>query len=351
MMARMATSSFQGSGTGPVDASAICRHQVFRSASLAQSRDYMRAAIIDHDLRCSAGEVDSALYTADTGRLQMMVLRYGPEVEVAPRPFEGFSLVQVPLRGSTEIECDGHRMSLHPGQSALVSPRRKLRVVWSEGCEQLIVRIPHKLVEAAVQTSEDWRRAWPRRSALLEPATMIDGAAGTRWNRVVQSLIDMLALGDEPTAVAHPAWIQHSELGAAVFLLTLQQGLNEALVLDDGQAIVPERRLGTERDDPLLAAERYVRSRLCAPIALEDLARASGVSDRTLHLYCKRRFGVGPMEWLRNLRLDAARERLQQSRRAQVTEVALSCGFGHLGRFAAYYRDRFGELPRETAVN
>lgn len=99
-----------------------------------------------------------------------------------------------------------------------------------------------------------------------------------------------------------------------------------------------------------MAAEQYARSRLCAPIALEDLARAAGVSARTLHFYCKRDHGIGPMEWLRNLRLDAAREQLRQSRSRQITDVATSCGFGHLGRFSAYYRERFGELPRDTAV-
>jgi len=31
-----------------------------------------------------------------------------------------------------------------------------------------------------------------------------------------------------------------------------------------------------------------------------------------------------------------------------VTEVALSCGFNHLSKFAKSYRERFGELPSET---
>ena len=32
----------------------------------------------------------------------------------------------------------------------------------------------------------------------------------------------------------------------------------------------------------------------------------------------------------------------------QVAEVAGAWGFGHLGRFAGYYADTFGELPSET---
>jgi transcriptional regulator GlxA family with amidase domain len=34
--------------------------------------------------------------------------------------------------------------------------------------------------------------------------------------------------------------------------------------------------------------------------------------------------------------------------RVDVTRVALGLGFGHVGRFAALYRQAFGESPSET---
>ena len=55
-----------------------------------------------------------------------------------------------------------------------------------------------------------------------------------------------------------------------------------------------------------------------------------------------------PMNALRALRLDAARQRLLDGACANVTEAALAVGFGHLGRFSEYYKERFGELPRQT---
>ncbi|MFA5609961.1 MAG: helix-turn-helix transcriptional regulator, partial [Alcaligenes sp.] len=57
--------------------------------------------------------------------------------------------------------------------------------------------------------------------------------------------------------------------------------------------------------------------------------------------------GVAPMARLKQMRLKAARQYLQQGGMS-VTEVALACGFTHLGQFSADYRHSYGERPSET---
>jgi len=52
---------------------------------------------------------------------------------------------------------------------------------------------------------------------------------------------------------------------------------------------------------------------------------------------------------LRYRRLASARERLR--RRAPnelISNIALDCGFQHLGRFSLSYRETYGESPRDT---
>ena len=333
-----------GRGADVVDASRMYGHPVFRCADLRESQPYLRSAISDHELRWADGDVDAALFTIETQRLRLMLLRYGPEVEVEPHHFDDFSLVQVPLRGETEIDCDGHRVRLVPGQSALVSPRQRLRVLWSRGCEQLIIRVPNALLRHAAIGA--WRGPGFERSGIPAPITRIDGAPSRTWNSLLRAIIDVA--GDRGTPdEAHPAWQEYNELGIAVFLLTLQHGAPQQPL---PQCPALPLRPACPRADLLPTVEHYARSRICAPIALEDLARAAGVSPRTLHLYWRRHYGLGPMAWLRNLRLDVARQRLSGRDDASITDVALECGFGHLGRFSAYYRQRFGELPRDTAA-
>jgi transcriptional regulator GlxA family with amidase domain len=82
---------------------------------------------------------------------------------------------------------------------------------------------------------------------------------------------------------------------------------------------------------------------------IPDLARAAGVSTRTVYRVFARRCGAPPITHLRRERLQRVREQLLAGGSAEtVTSVALDWGFTHLGRFAAYYESCYGERPSET---
>ncbi|MCU7946124.1 MAG: helix-turn-helix domain-containing protein, partial [Candidatus Thiodiazotropha sp. (ex Cardiolucina cf. quadrata)] len=65
---------------------------------------------------------------------------------------------------------------------------------------------------------------------------------------------------------------------------------------------------------------------------------------------CFRKFvGSTPMQYLRKIRLEKARERLQVGNPDDnVTQVAMACGFTQLGRFSAWYKQVYGETPCQT---
>jgi AraC-like DNA-binding protein len=94
----------------------------------------------------------------------------------------------------------------------------------------------------------------------------------------------------------------------------------------------------------------WSRAHLHDPIRLEDLARIGGVPPRTLETHFRRFLGETPLGWVRQARLTHARRALLASTgRATVAGVAAQSGFvNQLGRFAAQYCRRFGELPSET---
>lgn len=93
----------------------------------------------------------------------------------------------------------------------------------------------------------------------------------------------------------------------------------------------------------------YMHANLDVPVTIADISLTAGVAGRTLFKHFRDARGVSPMQYLRNLRFEKARQELFNAKVGMsVTEIALRWGFGHLGRFAVEYRKRFGESPSET---
>lgn len=100
----------------------------------------------------------------------------------------------------------------------------------------------------------------------------------------------------------------------------------------------------------LRRAEEFIFARLSEPLSVADVAEISGVNARTLSRAFKKRYGMGPMAFLKERRLEQAQRALlgADSESTTVTEIATRLGFYHLGQFSKDYRQAFQELPSET---
>lgn len=96
----------------------------------------------------------------------------------------------------------------------------------------------------------------------------------------------------------------------------------------------------------------FMRANLHRDIYLDELARASGLSERALRYTFADLLGVSPTRYLALLRLHEASRRLFAAGggRVSVKAVAMSCGWWDLSRFAAHYRRAFGEHPSDTLL-
>jgi len=114
--------------------------------------------------------------------------------------------------------------------------------------------------------------------------------------------------------------------------------------------LAPEDEAAQRRALPhdVVRVLEWSRAHLEEPLRLEVLARVAGVPARTLETHFRRFLGKTPLGWVREQRLAQARRALLASQGETVSEVALRCGFSQLGRFAAQYSRRFGELPSQT---
>lgn len=320
----------------------LYRHEVFRSRSPAETHARISRELKDHRLTWGRGPVDAAFYRAEIGTLTLCILRHGAAVHIEPDRLKDFMLVQMPLSGRAEVACGNHRVSIDPCHGALIAPHQPLRLDWHEGCEQLMLKIPRaRLMAVAAQAFADGQDAGgagdPEPQVDFAPAFALDRGPGLAWCRLMADLIDFLPAPDGTTP--EPAWLRRFEEAVILFLLFHQPNSLAEASRGTIEAGLPRQ---------LALAEDYMRENLGEDISLIDIASAARVSLRTLNHLFHRYRDASPMNVLRNLRLDAARAMLLRGTAESVTEAAFACGFSHLGRFAEYYRRRFGELPKMT---
>lgn len=309
-----------------LDLSALVSQPGFSSCSAQAVQQRLGEALVAHELEWPDGRVDVTLHRGRVASCELYALRYGGQVEIRPQPFEDFVLVQMPLRGNATLQCDGISRSVGAGDVAVLAPREGARVLWEAGCEQLILKLPRSLVEAS-QAQMQHGAELPALSRLQRPLVV-------RWLRLVSELLEHLPQGGQATPVS--PWLHHLEQSLPLFLLS---------------HCTAEPQTPSELRQPTRHLERIeacMRAHLNQSISLPQLASEAGVSIRSLNSLCQREYAQSPMDRLRSLRLEAARDYLLGHPSASVTEVALEYGFAHTGRFSAYYRQRFGELPRET---
>lgn len=239
-------------------------------------------------------------------------------------------LLEIPLGNSIRYRLTGRTLTSNSKQGSLLPPSVNVRALYQPG-DQLMVRLGRRSVENALAKRRKELR--DRHGALMIPISFMTAAGSA-----IRSLVILLARELDREVVLASSLIDEIE-GALIRLVVGAQfnPLSHGREDDDEQAI--------------RVVEDYVTASLREPIRLGDLCEATGMSARTLQLVFRRRLGTSPVEFVRARRLDAARQLLvDMPPGTPVSTVATECGFTHMGRFANYYRERFGELPSRTQV-
>jgi len=316
--------------------------EVFRSREADETHALVANELKAHRSVWGRGKVDAIFCRAELSALSLCILRYGCDVDIEPDALGNFVLVQMPLRGHAEIHAGGETLHIHPGQGAVVSAHKPVRLRWHADCEQLMLKIELSRLRDVARRAFAARHAEDVDDIDFEMPLRLDDDAGAQWCRMVANLASLLP-SSNGGAPYDPRWLAHCEDNLMLYLLCHRPNS----VRRQHDAL----RLGSEATSlrQLQRAEEFMRSRLETAVSLEEVADAAGVSRRTLALLFRRYRELSPMEVLRNMRLDAAHEQLARHDGASVTQIAFNCGFSHLSRFAACYRERFGQLPRDTS--
>ena len=93
----------------------------------------------------------------------------------------------------------------------------------------------------------------------------------------------------------------------------------------------------------------WILADLTRPLTLTELERRSCYSRRALQYLFRSRFGQGPMQWLREQRLQAVWTRLKAGAPGDtVGSIAQQYGFVSSSSFARRFQATFGQSPSQV---
>lgn len=95
----------------------------------------------------------------------------------------------------------------------------------------------------------------------------------------------------------------------------------------------------------LRRAEEFIRNNLYVPVTVDHIAGAAGCSTRTLQRIFRHFRDATPIQILSHYRIAEAHDLIKMGKARTVTDVASSLQFSNPARFAATYREIYGQKP------
>jgi AraC-like DNA-binding protein len=276
---------------------------------------------------------------AKFGRTLIQFLRWESEANCETsiqRSAERHLTLHIPLSGAFEAVQGSRRARVCQGQLLIVDSPGFTQRRWL-GCSDLLNLIIKRESLRQVLASE---YGLDNDSApTFGPFAVVGLNQVATLARFIETIVWDLTEPDP--SFSHATIGQQAE---RTLLLLLLKGVSNSVserLLDQGRRLAPYY---------VQRAERYIRQNFASEITIELLARATGVSARTLFNGFGEYRNTTPMKFVKSLRLEIARRSLIEARLSgrKVIDVANAVGYNNLSQFSRDYKKRFFETPITT---
>lgn len=305
----------------------LASHHRVRSRRPDVLRDAVAELAVGHDVIPRGSILDGIVNGTTVGSVDLVFVRYGgPVVVEAPATGDRVA-VTVPL-GPMDVRTHVERTVT--GEGFVLADDRPTLMRPDPYAGAIVIAAERALLDRAVTRLTGARHApiefGPRWTTPVMSARMLDAT----WRHVGAVLA--------ANPAAPPAAVK-----------ALESMLVDAILL--GTPHSHSALLASPRSEAPAHADRirrWLEEHHAEPVTAADLAAAVGLSVRQVQEVVRAAHGTTPSRLLREIRLERARALLRAGAAASVSQAATAVGFTHLGRFAAAYCDRFGELPSAT---
>ncbi|MBW9204561.1 helix-turn-helix transcriptional regulator [Mumia sp. zg.B17] len=298
--------------------------------------------VLDHaygsNLRLTGDLRHVGFSRADTRDFTLDHVDLGADISYDCDPL-GYLTILEGRRGWAEYVRGGTTDQAGPGDLVMVAGPGDACTGRSSDLAVRGISLRWDLMTSATRDLRGDRPTAPMRFTRYRPA---DRAAVLHWRNLVDYVEDLLADGQE--------------IVSARSLDAVGRLLSRTALIMFGSDSIAEETMRDEAQDRRDASEHAVNRAIAfmeehadTELSVADIADAARVTPRSLQIAFRRHLGTTPMAYARRVRLDHARRDLLAGRDGDtVTAVASRWGFHNHGRFAAEYRELYGENPGDT---
>ena len=275
----------------------------------------------------------------ETGEIGLTSV-WGSALALEVEPLQPRCMLALPAIGWGRYQLDGDRIDNTFGETIAYLPARGWRLV-NDGTGGTALHFSEQALldrALAMHGRDPQGDLAPR---LSRPLSLKLADPGSRVHH--RQLLHALAMIDQSVRLGlgdpHPMLrLDDLILRCIALLLFPELARQEGSVAGDSQRDLQRevRRL-----------MEWMRAHLHRPLSLSEIEAQATYGRRSIQAGFQQEVGCGPMQWLRQQRLETARQQLLQAGAGTgVTQIAQACGYLNPSSFSRDFRQRFGIAPR-----
>ena len=280
--------------------------------------------------------------TATAGDL-MLSCGYTSPIQGAVGEREGVGSINLCCFGGATYQLDGRELRISPQQPLFFAPGQEY-CYSVDHFNGLAFHVDLARLQATAAAIAGLGASPRRFQAELEAPRVLALQAGRR-ERLLKLLRREFALLDDPS-LEGSAELSHlciDDLIYRTLALLLCPGL---LAFEESGG--SRAHTASERERRFEELLEWIRAHLREPLSLTQLEQRSGYSRRHLQVVFQQRFGCGPIQWIRQARLEQARLQLLNPAPADtVASIASGLGFSSPSVFSRDFITQFGLRPSD----
>jgi AraC-like DNA-binding protein len=314
-----------------------------RTPRLDELEDVLSKAVTQHKLAplTRTGQFDGGFQFHGTAGFGIFNVHFGRQLtaDLGPEIDSDRVAVAVMPKGSGRLLLGKQEFSNAGNEGLVFSSGPKRTLQFSEDCAVHAIVMDHikvaeycaKLIGRDVKGQIEFDHRFP-----------LETAAGQSWMRLMHyatgELSDPLSFVRRVIAAGQ----QLEQMTITGLLLSHHHNYSDALLAPQSSAAPFYVR----------RAEAYIEAHFSEALSLADIAAHAGVSARSLQNGFQSFRHTTPIAFLRLIRLQRVHQALlvADPTDSTVTEIALQCGFSHMGEFGSSYKRTFGVTPSQTLL-